>query len=497
MQHKSFGTMQCPIARSLERVGEWWSILILRDAFQGLTRFDQFQRSLDIAPNMLTRRLNALVASGLLERRRYSARPPRDEYVLTARGRDFRPVLLALLTWGNKHFAPEGASVVVVDTETGQPVDAVLVDRASGAVIAAPRLRGTAMSEGTIFRGITRVTVAPAATIVRLSRRQLVAIALGLLTLVALWYGEHWWTVGRFIETTDDAYVGGDVTPIAPHVAGFVAQVLVADNQYVRQGQPLIRLDARDFQAALDRATAIVSERQADLANLEAKTTLQQATIRQAEADLAAKKAAAVFADEDAIRYRTLARVSAGSVQDSQRALAATQTAQAAVLASAAALDAAKQQLAAADRQTAQLNLGYTEIDAPIDGYIGDRAAQIGAYVTSGTELLSVVPAHGLWVDANFKEDELAHMKPGQAATVVADVLPGRVFRGHVLSLAPATGAVFSVIPPQNATGNFTKIVQRVPVRLALDGADATLDLLRPGLSTTVSVDTKTEPRAP
>src|SRR5487761_240326 len=133
MQHKSFGTMQCPIARSLERVGEWWSILILRDAFQGLTRFDQFQRSLDIAPNILTRRLNALVASGLLERRRYNERPPRYEYVLTERGRDFRPVLLALLAWGNKHFAPEGPSVVVVDTETGKPVEAVLVDRASGA----------------------------------------------------------------------------------------------------------------------------------------------------------------------------------------------------------------------------------------------------------------------------------------------------------------------------------------------------------------------------
>src|SRR5487761_796191 len=141
MQHKSFGTMQCPIARSLERVGEWWSILILRDAFQGLTRFDQFQRSLDIAPNILTRRLNALVASGLLERRRYNERPPRYEYVLTERGRDFRPVLLALLAWGNKHFAPGGPGVVVVDPETGKPVEAVLVDRVSGTEIAAPRFR--------------------------------------------------------------------------------------------------------------------------------------------------------------------------------------------------------------------------------------------------------------------------------------------------------------------------------------------------------------------
>jgi DNA-binding HxlR family transcriptional regulator len=132
MQRKSFNDVPCPIARSLERVGEWWSILILRDAFHGLTRFDQFQKSLDIAPNMLTRRLNALVESGLLERRRYSERPPRDEYVLTEMGRDFRPVLWSLLAYGNKHFAPEGASVVIVDSETGAPADPLLVDRATG-----------------------------------------------------------------------------------------------------------------------------------------------------------------------------------------------------------------------------------------------------------------------------------------------------------------------------------------------------------------------------
>jgi DNA-binding HxlR family transcriptional regulator len=141
MQRKSFGSMSCPIARSLERVGEWWSILILRDAFRGLTRFDQFQKSLDIAPNMLTRRLNALVESGLLERRRYSEHPPRDEYILTERGRDFRPVLWALLAWGNRHFAPEGPSVIVVDTETGEPADPVLVDRRTGKAMVEPAFR--------------------------------------------------------------------------------------------------------------------------------------------------------------------------------------------------------------------------------------------------------------------------------------------------------------------------------------------------------------------
>jgi DNA-binding HxlR family transcriptional regulator len=135
MQHKSFGDMPCPIARSLERVGEWWSILILRDAFRGLSQFDQFQKSLGIAPNMLTRRLNGLVESGLLEKRQYHERPPRYEYVLTERGRDFRPVLWALLAWGNKHFAPEGPNIVVVDNETGQLADPVMVDRNSGRVM--------------------------------------------------------------------------------------------------------------------------------------------------------------------------------------------------------------------------------------------------------------------------------------------------------------------------------------------------------------------------
>lgn len=141
MRRKSFGNMQCPIARSLERVGEWWSILILRDAFHGLTRFDQFQESLGIAPNMLTRRLNSLVEAGLLERRRYSERPPRDEYVLTETGRDFRPVLWALLAWGNRHFAPEGPSVIVVDSQTGEQAEPVLVDRNSGRPLVVPDFR--------------------------------------------------------------------------------------------------------------------------------------------------------------------------------------------------------------------------------------------------------------------------------------------------------------------------------------------------------------------
>ena len=141
MKRKSFRDIQCPIARGLERVGEWWTILILRDALRGLTRFDEFQKSLEIAPNMLTRRLDSLVASGLLERRRYSERPPRDEYLLTERGRDFRPVIQAFFAWGNRHFAPEGPSLVIVNQETGEIAEPVLVDRISGRPLSDPVFR--------------------------------------------------------------------------------------------------------------------------------------------------------------------------------------------------------------------------------------------------------------------------------------------------------------------------------------------------------------------
>src|ERR1700722_2591839 len=163
MQHKGFADMPCPIARSLERVGEWWSILILRDAFKGKTRFDQFQKSLGIAPNMLTRRLNTLVESGLLERRLYSEKPPRHEYVLTPRGQDFRPVLWALVAWGNKHFPPEGETVVVVDAQTGEQADPVLVDSRSGRVLRGPEFTvATIPATGVVkLRSSVKVSGAP------------------------------------------------------------------------------------------------------------------------------------------------------------------------------------------------------------------------------------------------------------------------------------------------------------------------------------------------
>jgi membrane fusion protein, multidrug efflux system len=354
-----------------------------------------------------------------------------------------------------------------------------------------------------------RTTVGPAAGPDLRRRLRRPALALALLAVIGggAWYAHDWWTVGRFIESTDDAYVGGNLTPLAPHVDAFIQQILVADNQRVHAGELLIKLDARDYRAARDHAQAVLQARLAAAETLRAQLTLQQSTIQQQQADLVGKEASATFASQDATRYRFLAQATVGSRQNEQRSTAAEQQANAAVASGRAALEAARQQVkvlgaeiaeadaavaqARSDLETAELNLGYTEIRSPIDGYVGNRAAQVGAYATKGTYLISVTPATGLWVDANFKEDQLTHMVPGQPATVTADVLPGHAFHGHVVSLSPATGAVFSVIPPENATGNFTKIVQRVPVRIALDPDDPKLALLRPGLSTIASIDTR------
>jgi membrane fusion protein (multidrug efflux system) len=338
-------------------------------------------------------------------------------------------------------------------------------------------------------------------------KKLLFALGASLGLAAAAVYGYQWATVGRFIETTDDAYIGGDVTAIAPHVAGFISDIDVSDNQHVRKGQLLMRLDDRDFQAALDHAEAAVNDKRAVLADLQAKFLAQQSAIRQATADLSAKVAQAAFARQDDDRYQGLARAVAISRQDVQRASAADQIAQSSVSSARAGVAGANQELeviranidqaradvaqAEADLKTARLNVGYTEIRSPIDGYVGNRAVRVGAYVPVGAYLASIIPAHGLWIDANFKEDQLAQVKPGQSAIVVADVLPNRKFHGRVESVAPGTGAVFSVIPPENATGNFTKIVQRVPVRIVLDAEDARLGGLRPGLSITASVDTQ------
>jgi len=291
----------------------------------------------------------------------------------------------------------------------------------------------------------------------------------------------------------------------APKVAGFIAEVAVTDNQFVHAGDLLVRLDDRDYRAALAKAAAAVAGQQATLANLEATRRLQQAMIAQAKAELTATAAEIARTTYDVERYRSLAQTQAASVQRFQQADADHQKALAADARARAALEAAERRIdvidtqtqqtlaalagAVAERDTAQLNLDYTELRAPIDGTIGNRSARAGAYATVGAALVSVVPARGLWVDANFKESQLARMRPGMKVSIAADGLPGEAISGHVTSLAPATGAVFSVLPPENATGNFTKIVQRVPVRIALDDEAATMGRLRPGLSVTAAVD--------
>jgi len=335
------------------------------------------------------------------------------------------------------------------------------------------------------------------------------ALRLGLLTLAvigAVGYGGHWWWAGRFIEDTDDAYVGADVTVISAKVPGYISEVAVLDNQFVKAGDLLARIDVRDYRAALDKADGAVAAQQASLVNLDATEQLQQAVINQAKAQIDASDAETQRAGDDHARYQNLVRSQAVSVESAQRVDATWKTARADHARAEAGLLAARRQLdviesqrgqaraalqqAQAEREQAQLNIGYTELRAPVDGYIGNRRARVGTYAAAGSQLISVVPARGLWVDANFKEDQLARMQAGQAVSIRADILPGREFHGHIESLAPATGAQFSVLPPENATGNFTKIVQRVPVRVRLDSADAQLGALRPGLSVVARVNT-------
>ncbi len=320
-------------------------------------------------------------------------------------------------------------------------------------------------------------------------------------------FAEDWWTTGRFIESTDDAYVGGNVTVIAPKVAGFISQLAVTDNQQVRAGELLLKLDDRDYRAALAKAEAAVAIQKATLTNLDATRNLQDAVVAQAQAGIAAADAEITRTHDDQARAQDLLNGGVESTQEFQKADADYKEALAAGEKSRATLAAAQRQLdviatqkqqaraaldaAVAERDLARLNLNYTELRAPMDGIVGNRSAQVGAYATVGSELISLVPARGLWIDANFKENQLAQMHPGSPATVKIDLLGGKKYRGHVVSIAPATGSEFSVLPAENATGNFTKIVQRVAVRILLDDETATLGELRPGLSVTAKVNTK------
>ena len=323
-------------------------------------------------------------------------------------------------------------------------------------------------------------------------------------------YGYRWWTDGRFLQSTDDAYVQADMVTVSSRVAGQVADVLVADNQVVRKGDVLLRLDSRDLEAALAQARADVASAQADINAVAAQIRLQASTVAAADADVQSADAGAAFARAEASRYNDLLRSGTGSVQRSQQADADIKSRDAASIRSRAAAEAARAQVqvlgaqlgraqaallrAGASQRQAELNLSYATVTAPVDGAVGDRTVRAGQYVQPGGAMLSVVPMEaGLYVIANFKETQLARMGAGESVAVDVDMLGGDPLRGVVDSLAPGSGSTFALLPPENATGNFTKIVQRVPVRIRLL-PDERLAQLRPGLSVTATVDPRTAP---
>ncbi|WP_027796702.1 HlyD family secretion protein [Paraburkholderia acidipaludis] len=344
---------------------------------------------------------------------------------------------------------------------------------------------------------------APAPGRARSARPPWMALAVGAVVLVLALAAGYWFFVLRFEQTTDDAYVGGNVTVMAPRVSGFVNDILVQDNQYVHANQVLIRLDARDYDAKLAQANAEVDSAHAAVAELQARQTLQEAVINQHQAEVRASNAELTRSGEDETRYRELVKDDAVSNQLVERADADYAKAQATVASSGAAVQAAQRELevlaaqladakarvatAEANQRLAALNVEYTTIRSPVDGYIGNRTARVGLLANVGAPLLTVVPATDLWVDANFKEDQLKKMRAGDRADVELDAATGTL-HGYVESLAPATGATFSVLPPENATGNFTKIVQRVPARIRLEVPKGMEGVLRPGLSATVKV---------
>jgi len=346
-------------------------------------------------------------------------------------------------------------------------------------------------------------------------RRALLVVVLLVVIAVVASYGYHWWTTGRFLEATDDAYTQADAVSIAPRVAGTVSEVLVTDNQRVRAGQVLARIDPRDFTAALDQARADADSAQAEIGSLDAQVKLQSATIEQAQSDIASAQAALDFARSDYTRYTELMRSGNGTVQRAQQADTDIRSRTAALARSRAGYEAAGQQVqvlraqrakavaalarARAAVEQATLNLSYTTIAAPIDGAVGDRSLRLGQYVQPGTRIMDIVPTgRDIYVVANFKETQLARMWRGERVGVAVDMLPDISLSGHVDSLAPGSGAQFALLPPENATGNFTKVVQRVPVKILLDPADeVTLAKLRPGLSVYATVDTRTRPAGP
>ncbi|HEX2885609.1 HlyD family secretion protein [Vineibacter terrae] len=320
------------------------------------------------------------------------------------------------------------------------------------------------------------------------------------------YYGHQFWTIGRYLESTDDAYVKADYTTIAPKVPGYIADVLVRDNESVRRGQVLARIDDRDYRAALDQARADVAAAEAAIRNLDAQIQLQQSIVDQQKASIAATEATLQYAREDHARYADLMKTGAGTIQRAQQAesilrekTAQRQRDQAGLVAAQRQIDvlvsergkamAQRDRSRAAERQ-AELNLSYTVIVAPVDGTVGARSLRVGQYVLAGTQLMAVVPLHAVYVVANFKETQLTHVRGGQRVTIAIDGFPDATLTGHVDSLSPASGLEFALLPPDNATGNFTKIVQRIPVKIVLDDSDLA-GLLRAGMSVVPTIDTK------
>jgi membrane fusion protein (multidrug efflux system) len=338
--------------------------------------------------------------------------------------------------------------------------------------------------------------------------RKLLLAGAGLIALTGLgWYGYDYWTVGRFHIATDDAYVQADTTTIAPKVSGYLGQVLVGDNEQVKSGQILARIDDRDYQVALNQADADVAAAQATVSAKQAAIETQQSTIDSARATVTLDEANEKFSGQENRRYTDLAATGYGSVQNAQQAASRNAASRASIQRDVAALDSAIKQVALqkaelaqaaamlahqqAVRSQAQLNLGYTTIVAPVDGIVGNRSLRVGQYVQAGTQLMAVVPSANAYVVANYKETQLTGVHRGQSVEIEVDMFPGRVYHGHVDSLAPASGQSFALLPPDNATGNFTKIVQRIPVKITLDPSGADPADLRPGMSVTPSIDTK------
>ena len=323
-------------------------------------------------------------------------------------------------------------------------------------------------------------------------------------------YGWDWWMRGRFFETTDDAYVQGDITVIAPRIEGYVATMQVADNQRVAAGDVLMTIDPSVFAARVAQAEAAVEAQQAAIATIDQRIALTGPGITQAEANLRSAEAEAGRSAQDRRRYSELVQAQFAAPQRYESAVAAAQQASASVAGARAALAAQRGQvelLAAQRRETeaalrqaeanlalARNDLEHTVIRAPVAGVIGNRTGRVGQYVRAGTQVMVVVPLPDVYVVANFKETQIRRMRPGQRVRITVDALGSQALDGRIDSVAPGSGAQFSLLPPENATGNFTRIVQRVPVRIRLEGDAALRERLIPGLSVVAAVDTRNEP---